>query len=54
MAASISRARNALLQLGRRADASTKKQLDVISSALESLGNRVTKLENISKEDKAA
>ena len=54
MATSISQARNALLQLGRKADASTKKQLDIISSALESLGNRVSKRENILKEDKAA
>lgn len=54
MATNISQARNALLQLGRKADASTKKELDIISSALESLSNRVTRLENILKEHKAA
>jgi hypothetical protein len=53
MATSVSQARNALLQLGSKTDASTKKQLDIISSALESLGNRVTKIENILKEVKA-
>jgi hypothetical protein len=51
MANSISQAQDALLQLGRKADASTKKHLATISSALESLGKRVNELERLAKQD---
>jgi hypothetical protein len=46
---SISKAQDALMQLGRKADSSTKKHLDTVSSALESLGKRVTELEKLVK-----
>ena len=51
MATSISKARDALLQLGRSADPKTKTHLNTISSALETLGKRLTAIENTLKKD---